>query len=324
MFLSGDQMKKVIMKAKKERFGIIASNVVFDTSVRAMIQGYNAMQADGLLQISSGACKFAAGQTKDLKLGARFISDMVKNIAGQYKNSGVGLNIDHGAPKDFDFIVYCIEQGLVSTVMIDASHEDFAENVRITKEVVAVAHKHNVLVEGEIGYIKGNEDELVSEGELYTNPQEALEFVQKTGVDLFAASVGTNHGVTKGADVVLRLGLIKEIDLLLAKAKLDAGLVLHGASGLTVKQQQDAVANGVVKINKDTRYQMEIAAAVQGYWEVEKDAIVCPSGTDAKHYSPDKSRFDPRKWLVKGENAMQSAVESLVEIAGAKSTSILL
>ncbi len=324
MFLSGDQMKKVILKAKKEKFGIIASNVVFDTSVRAMIQGYNAMGADGLLQISSGACKYAAGETKDLNVGAKFISDMVKNVAGQYSKSGVGLNIDHGAPKDFDFIVYCIENGLVSTVMIDASHEDFAENVRITKEVVKVAHKHNVLVEGEIGYIKGNEDELVSEDELYTNPQEALEFVQKTGVDLFAASVGTNHGVTKGSDVVLRLELIKQIDQLLAAADLDAGLVLHGASGLTVKQQQDAVANGVIKINKDTRYQMEIAAAVQAYWEVEKDAIVCPSDLDEKSYSPDKGRFDPRKWLVKGENAMQSAVKSLVEIAGAKNTSILL
>ena len=323
MFFTGDQMKKVILKAKKEKFGIIASNVVFDTSVRAMVQGYNAMGADGLLQISSGACKYAAGGTKDLLVGAKFISDMVKNIANQYAKSGVGLNIDHGAPKDMDFIIHCIENGLVSTVMIDASHESFEDNVRLTKEVVAVAHKHGVLVEGEIGYIKGNEDELVSDSQLYTDPQEALEYVKKTNVDLFAASVGTNHGVTKGADVVLRLELIKEIDDLLNANGLDAGLVLHGASGLTVKQQQDAVANGVVKINKDTRYQMEIASAVQAYWEAEKDAIVCPSGTDENAYSPDKGRFDPRKWLIKGEDAMQSAVESLVEIVGAKNTSIL-
>lgn len=322
MFFNGEQMKKAILKAKAKKYGIIASNVVFDTSVRAMVQGYHAQKADGLLQISSGACKYAAGSSKNMQVGAKFISDMVKNIAGQYTGSGVGLNIDHGAPKDIDFIVHCIEQGLVSTVMIDASHEKFADNVKITQEVVKVAHKHGVLVEGEIGYIKGNEDELVSDSELYTNPQEALEFVQKTGVDLFAASVGTNHGVTKGADVHLKLELIKEIDDLLAQNGLEAGLVLHGASGLTVQQQQDAVANGVVKINKDTRYQMEIAAAVQAYWEKEKDAIVCVGG-DKAAYTPDKGRFDPRKWLVKGEAAMQAAVEDLVQIVGAKNNSIL-
>jgi len=323
MFFTGNKMKEVFIKAKKEKFGVIASNVVFDTSVRAMVAGYANTASDGLLQLSTGACKYASGEKQNLQVGAKFISDMVKNIASQYKNSGVGLNIDHGTPANFDFMVYCIEQGLVSCVMIDASHEDFSENVRISAEMVKIAHKHNVLVEGEIGYIKGDEDELVSDGELYTNPQEALEFVKKTGVDLFAASVGTNHGVTKGANVVLRLELIKEIDNLLTKNNLDAGLVLHGASGLTAKQQQDAVANGVVKINKDTRYQMEIAAAVQKYWEKEKGAIVCPENISKENYVPNKGKFDPRKWLIKGEESMQTALESLVNIVKAKNTSIL-
>lgn len=95
----------------------------------------------------------------------------------------------------------------------------------ITKEVVDIAHRHGIIVEGEIGYIKGSEDEIVSETELYTKPEEALEFVKKTNVDLFAASVVLNHGVTKGENVVLRLDLIKEIDDLLIANGVERGLV---------------------------------------------------------------------------------------------------
>jgi fructose-bisphosphate aldolase class II len=316
MFFYGNKLKEVFLKAKKERFGIIASNVVFDGVIRGVIQGYEAKHSDGLLQMSSGAVKYAAGTTQDIQVGAQFISNMIRIIADQYKNSGVGLHIDHATPNYFDFIVYCIENKLVSSVMIDASKEELAENIRITSEVVSIAHKNNVLVEGEIGYIKGTEDEIVSDTELYTKPEEALEFVKKTNVDLFAASVGTNHGVTKGSQVVLKLDLIKEIDDLLITNNVETGIVLHGASGLTAKQQQDAIANGVVKINKDTRYQLDMASAVQAYWETEKDAIVKPDDISADVYFPDKKRFDPRKWIVKAENKIQAAVEELVEITG--------
>ncbi|MCK5051496.1 MAG: class II fructose-bisphosphate aldolase [Candidatus Cloacimonetes bacterium] len=324
MFYRGDKLKEVFLKAKKDRFGIVASNVVFDSAIRGVIQGYEAQRSDGLLQMSSGAVKFAAGDTKDIKAGAQLISSMIKIISSQYKNSGVGLHIDHATPNYFDFVVYCIENDLVSSVMIDASKEDFEENIRISKEVVTIAHKHGVLVEGEIGYIKGAEDEIVSDTELYTSPSEALEYVKKTEVDLFAASVGTNHGVTKGSQITLKLDLIKEIDDLLIANNVETGIVLHGASGLTAKQQIDAIKNGVVKINKDTRYQMEFAKATQAYWEKEKDAIVKPANIDEADYTIDKSRFDPRKWLIYSEKAMQTAVEELVQITGSAGKSILL
>ncbi|MBN2461796.1 MAG: class II fructose-bisphosphate aldolase [Candidatus Cloacimonetes bacterium] len=324
MFLNGNRLKEVFHRAKKERFGIIASNVVFDSVIRPLLQGYQKQSSDGLLQMSSGAAKYAAGDSKDLQTGARLISAMTKTLASQFQNSGVGLHIDHATPNNFEFIVYCIENDLVSSVMIDASKEKFEENIRISREVVRIAHQHGVLVEGEIGYIKGSEDEIVSDTELYTRPEEALEYVKETGVDLFAASVGTNHGVTKGAKISLRLDLIKEIDDLLLAHDIETGIVLHGASGLTVGQQQQAIANGVVKINKDTRYQMEIARAVQAYWEKEKDAIVRPDNISEDDYIPDKSRFDPRKWLIKGENAIQAAVEDLVQVSGSAGRSILL
>jgi fructose-bisphosphate aldolase, class II len=323
MFYRGDQLKEVFLKAKKERFGIIASNVVFDSQIRGITQGYAAQRSDGLFQMSSGAVKYAAGETKDMNVGAQMISSMIKIIASQYKNSGVGLHIDHATPNYFDFLVYVIENDLVSSVMIDASKEEFEENIRISKEVVAVAHKHGVLVEGEIGYIKGAEDEIVSDTELYTTPSEALEYVQRTGVDLFAASVGTNHGVTKGSKVTLKLDLIKEIDNLLIANNVETGIVLHGASGLTAKQQIDAIKNGVVKINKDTRYQMDFAKITQAYWENEKDSIVKPADISDDDYVPDKKRFDPRKWIVKSEHSMQASVEELVQITGSAGKSIL-
>lgn len=324
MFYQGNKLKEVFLKAKKDKFGIIASNVVFDSQVRGICAGYEARKSDGLFQMSSGAVKYASGETKNMEIGAQLISSMIKIISSQYKNSGVGLHIDHATPNYFDFIVYCIENDLVSSVMIDASKEDFKENIRISSEVVKIAHANNVLVEGEIGYIKGSEDEIVSDTQLYTHPEEALEYVQKTKVDLFAASVGTNHGVTKGAEVSLKIDLIKEIDELLISKGVETGIVLHGASGLTAQQQIDAIANGVVKINKDTRYQMEFAEAVQSYWEKEKDSIVCPEHIKPEDFFPDKKRFDPRKWLVKGEDKMKAAIEGLVDISGSTGKSILL
>ena len=312
MFLTGEQLKKVFLKAKHERFGIIASNVVFDTQIRAIVQGYAAVSSDGLMQMSAGACKYAAGASQDMYAGARLISTMIKTFAAQFSNSGVGLHIDHATPNYFDFIKYCVENQLVTSVMIDASKEDLEENIRITKEVVDLAHKHGIIVEGEIGHIKGTEDEIVSDTELYTN------------VDLFAASVGTNHGVSKGENIVLRLDLIKEIDDLLIKNGVERGLVLHGASGLTDEQQITAIANGVVKINKDTHYQMDMAVATQAFWEKEKYAIVCPPDINPTAYIPNKSKFDPRKWLVKGEEAMQNTVIGFCKVTGSANSSILI
>ena len=322
MFYDGEKLKQVFLKAKKNRYGIIASNVVFDFFIRPLVLGYDRQKSDGLLQMSSGACKYAAGDSQDIYAGAKIISAMVKNIATVTKNSGVGLHIDHATPNYFDFMKFCIENHLVSSVMVDASKEKLEENIRITKEIVELAHKHNVLVEGEIGYIKGSEDEIISDTELYTKPEEALEYVLKTKVDLFAASVGTNHGVSKGKAIVLRFDLVKEIDDLLIKNGVETGIVLHGASGLTLEQHREAIKNGVVKINKDTQYQMDAAAAIQEYWEKEKFAIVCPDGIDHDNYIPDKNKFDPRKWVIKAENAIGKSLEELIFMADSQEKSI--
>jgi len=323
MFFKGEQLREVFLKAKKNRYGIIASNVAFDFIIRPLVWGYSRAGSDGLLQMSSGACKYAAGDSADVLAGARILSSMAQSIAATTKNSGVGLHIDHATPNYFDFLKFCIENGLVSSVMIDASKESLEENIRITQEVVNLAHKHGVLVEGEIGHIKGAEDEIVSDSEAYTKPEEALEYVMKTNVDLFACSVGTNHGVSKGKAIVLRFDLIKQIDDLLIKNNVERGLVLHGASGLTLEQHREAIKNGVVKINKDTQYQIDAATAVQAFWEKEKDAIVCPSGIDPDSYVPNKDKFDPRKWMITAEKAIGKSVEEMISMVNSQNKRIV-
>ena len=322
MFFDGPKIKEVFKRAKKERYGIVASNYALNAILKGIVQGADNKKSDLLTQISTGACKFASGESGDVFAGAKILSYSCKVIADLHKNCGIGLHIDHATPNYFDFITFVIENKLVSSVMIDASKLPFEENVKVTKEVVDLARKYDIAIEGEIGYIKGEEDEIVSDKELYTDPEEALEFVIKTGVDLFAASVGTNHGVTKGEKVVLQLDLIKTIDDLLIKNNVETGLVLHGASGLTVEQQQKAIKNGVVKINKDTSYQFEFSSEIQHFWEMHKDAVVCPPDMKEEDYYPDKKYFDPRKYLTAAQNRVCKTAEELIDIMGSGGKSL--
>jgi len=322
MYLTGKQFKQVILKAKRERYGIIASNCANDVIIKGLVQGAERARADELIQISTGAARFESGSTEDMKVGVKILAMVVREVAGQYKNCGIATHIDHCRPKDFDWLKYVIENDLVGSVMIDASDEPFDRNVEITKEVVALAHPRGILVEGEIGRIKGIEDDVEAAESILTKPEEALEYVAQTQVDLFAAAVGTSHGVSKGKKMKLRLDLVKEIDDLLTKRGLEAGIVLHGATGLTVEQQETAVRNGVVKINKDTRYQQVFAETIQKYWEQNKDAVVPPEGVSEDDFTADKKRFDPRAWLKLVQGSVEDAVVQLVDIVGGTGKSI--
>lgn len=317
MFADGQRMKEVFEKAKKERYAIIACNIANDVTAKAVIQAAQNKNSDLLVQISSGAAKFESGAAENMNQGEKILFNITKEMAEQYPDCMVGVNIDHCQPKYMDYLKFIIENQLASCVMIDASELPLDENIKVTKEIVDLAHAKGILVEGEIGRIKGAEDEVVSEETLYTKPEDALRFVKETDVDLFAAAVGTNHGVTKGKNVELRLDIMEETNKLLEENGLGhKGLVLHGASGLTPEQQKDAIARGVVKINKDTRYQMEFAAATQKFWEENKDAIVKPEDVSDEEYTPDKKRFDPRKWLKIAEEKIQAAAEELIDVAG--------
>jgi len=172
-----------------------------------------------------------------------------------------------------------------------------------TRSIVDYARAHGVLVEAELGRIKGVEDEISSDEAFYTDPEEAVEFVSRTGADLLAVSVGTQHGVSKGRDLTLRPDLAARIAEGLRRARLDCSLVLHGASGLSADQVRQLVHVGVVKVNKDTSYQYVHARTSCAFYVKGAEAVLPPEGTefdpitfesDHATWQPDKKVFDPR------------------------------
>jgi fructose-bisphosphate aldolase class II len=321
MYIEGRDLKKVFDKAKKEGYAVIASNVSDDVAIRAIIQAGHFSRTDVLLQISVGACKFASGKKQDIYEGVRILCGLSKEIAKQY-DIGVGIHIDHCTPEYLDWLKFIINGKLVSSVMIDASHLSMEENIKITKEVVALAHKNGILVEAELGMIKGTEDEVKSVEAYYTKPADAVKFVKETKIDLFAPSIGNIHGVKKPENVHLKIDLLKEIHDDLVKNKLDIGLVMHGFSGMTEKQHKDCIDKGVVKFNKDTQYQIEYAKAVQQYWFQNADAVVKPANVTEADYLPDKERLDPRRWLRIAEEYIETTAITLFELSGSKNKSI--
>ncbi|MFW6321839.1 MAG: class II fructose-bisphosphate aldolase, partial [Halohasta sp.] len=182
----------------------------------------------------------------------------------------------------------------------------------------------DILVEAELGTIKGVEDEIVAEEAFYTDPEQAVEFVDRTGCDLLAISVGTQHGVAKGKDLELRPDLTEEIRMALRDHGLDTPLVLHGSSGVQADQLQEMLTHGICKVNKDTRYQYEYTRTAFDLYREESDEIVPPEGIEDHRdsffndveWSPNKDRFDPR---VAGRNIRDRIADvyaDLAEVAG--------
>lgn len=299
-FYRGEELKKVYGKAKREGYGFIASNIAEPNVLIGLLEAGQEKNADVVLQLSKGAAKFAGGQ--DPLTGLRVMSNYVKKLASNYE-IGVFLNLDHFKEEDLNLVKTSVKEGLVSSIMIDASKKPFSENVKITREVVELAKEGDVLIEGELGMIKGVEDEnTASEEAFYTDPDEAVEFVSKTGVDLLAVSIGTQHGVSKGKDIELRSELAKRIDEALVKAGEELPLVLHGSSGLMEEQLKKVLEYGICKMNKDTRYQYEYARSALDYYFEHKDSILPPEGVpddregffSDSEWSPRKGDFDPR------------------------------
>jgi len=329
-FLPGTELSKIYNQAKKSGYGFIASNIAEPNILIGLFEAANENKTDLVLQISNSASKFA-GNGNSLT-GLRVMSNYIDELAKNY-NFGVFLNMDHLKERNMDFIKSIVNEKLASSIMIDASKESFSENVRITQEVVQYAEDSGIVVEGELGKIKGVEDEeTASTDAFYTDPQEAVEFVNETGVDLLAISVGTQHGVSKGKDIHLREDLVKKIDDALTDAGMNIPLVLHGSSGLVEEQIKEVLDYGVCKLNKDTRYQYEYARAAYDFYVRHKNSIIPPEGVkDNKEgffsdtsWSPVKSDFDPRVVSRIIRESVQETATSLFQQAGSVNKSLYL
>ena len=273
--------KQILEHADQNGYAVGAFNVNNMEIIQAIAEAAGDLKAPVILQASQGAIKYA---------GVEYITSLVKTTA-ELVDVPMTLHLDHGT--DFEEIMKCIRNGFTS-VMIDASKHELEENIRLTKEIVRIAHSVGVSVEAELGKIGGTEDQIVvSEAEAtYTDPEEARIFVEETGVDSLAIAVGTAHGVYKGEPKV-DIERIKEIDRVVS-----VPLVLHGSSGVPYDTLENAVKAGIRKINIDTDIRASFAGAVKEFVESNPEEI------------------DPRKILKPARARMADTVKEKIKVFG--------
>lgn len=298
--------KEMFKKAYEEGYAIGAFNVNNMEIIQGITEAAKKQNAPLILQVSSGARKYA-NHTYLTKLVEAAIIETDLPIA---------LHLDHG--DSFELCKSCIDGGFTS-VMIDGSHLSFEENIALTKKVVDYARPRNVTVEGELGRLAGVEDEInvTAEDASYTKPEEVEEFVKRTGVDSLAIAIGTSHGAFKfKGDAKLRFDILEEVGRRLPGFP----IVLHGASsvvpeyvqlinehggeiagakGVPEEMLRKAASMAVCKINIDSDLRLAMTAKV-------REAL-----------DQDPKNFDPRKYLSPARDAIRDIVEhKIVEVLG--------
>jgi fructose-bisphosphate aldolase class II len=296
--------KVLLDRAKAGAYAVGAFNINDLEFVQAITSAAEELKSPAILAVSEGAIKYA---------GFENLVSMVRTVS-ENMDIEVSLHLDHG--KDMGVIEKCISGGFTS-VMIDGSHLPFEENIAITREVVEKAKPGGISVEGELGRLAGIEDNVsVDEQDaIFTDPGEAAEFVEKTGVDSLAVAIGTSHGAYKfKGEAKLAMDRLREI-----AALVPIPLVLHGASG--VNQDHVALANefgaqigaakgvpsdaiseavklGVAKVNIDTDMRIAFTAYVRKLFAEKPDNI------------------DPRKYLGAGREAVYEVVKTKMNLFG--------
>jgi len=274
-------VRDLLFDARERGYAVGAFNCNNMEIVQAIVGAAQAERSPVIIQASQGAIKYA---------GLEYISALGR-LAAEKATVPVALHLDHGT--SFEQVVQCIRHGF-SSVMIDGSKLSFEDNVSLTLEVIKVARAVGVSVEAELGKIGGTEDDItVSEREAaLTDPQEAKEFAERTGVDALAVAIGTAHGVYKGKPE-LDFDRLREISNLI-----DIPIVLHGSSGVPEEDIRKAVQIGVRKVNIDTDVR-------EAFMEGVKEVLVS---------SPEE--IDPRKVLGPGREKMEERIRLKMRIFG--------
>ncbi len=298
-------------KAVDGAYAIPAYNFNNMEQLQAIIQACVETESPVILQVSSGARKYA-NQTL-LRYMAEGAVEYAKELG---RDIPIVLHLDHG--DTFELCKSCIETGF-SSVMIDGSHLHYDENIDLCKQVVDYAHQHDVTVEGELGVLAGVEDDVSAEEHVYTKPEEVEDFVSKTGVDSLAIAIGTSHGAFKfkpGTDPRIRLDILEEIEKRIPRFP----IVLHGSSsvpkelveiinshggqlkdaiGIPEDQLRLAAKSAVCKINIDSDGRLAVTAAVRKVFAEKPDV------------------FDPRKYLGPAREALKELYKhKIVNVLG--------
>ncbi len=290
--------KDMFAKALKHDYAIGAFNVNNMEIIQGIVAAAKAENTELILQVSAGARKYAK-PTYLVKLVEAAILDT---------NLDIALHLDHG--EDFDICKKCVDDGFTS-VMIDGSKHPFEENIRLTKEVVDYAHDKGVVVEAELGKLAGIEDNVNVDARsaTFTDPEEAAQFVEKTGVDSLAIAIGTSHGAYKfKGDPYLDFERLKKIHGLIPNTPLvlhgastvlpefvkkcnDYGGDIPGAQGVPEDMIREATKHGICKVNIDTDLRLAMTAEIR------------------KHFIEHPADFDPRKYLGPARDAIQGMVQ---------------
>ncbi|XOB62785.1 class II fructose-bisphosphate aldolase [Campylobacterota bacterium DY0563] len=333
--LSGSEAKKVFDYAKENNFAIPAVNVVGSDSVNAVLEVAAKVKSPIIIQFSNGGAQFFAGKglkTDDAAiLGGISGAQHVHTMAEAY-GIPVILHTDHAARKLLPWIDGLLDAGkkhfeqtgkpLFTSHMLDLSEESLEENVSTCVDYFKTMSEIDMLIEIELGITGGEEDGVdntdVDNSLLYTQPEEvcyAFEKLSEVGPNFtIAASFGNVHGVYKPGNVVLSPVILnnsqKYIEEKHKTTDKPVSFVFHGGSGSALEEIREALTYGVVKMNIDTDTQWAFWDGVRGFVSKNHDYLQGQIGNPEGEDKPNKSYYDPRKWLRAGQESMIARLET--------------
>ena len=273
--------REMLNKAQREGYAVPAFNIHNLETLQVVVETAAELKSPVILAGTPSTIDYAGGE---------YIVAMAE-VAAKKHDIPIAIHLDHF--EKIDEIKHYVNIGFKST-MIDASHESFEDNVAIVKKVVEYAHKYDSTVEAELGRLGGQEDDLIVDEKdtKYTNPQQAKEYVERTGIDSLAVAIGTAHGLYKG-EAKLDLDRLAEI-----RAMVEVPLVLHGASDVPDELVKKAISLGICKVNVATDLKIPFSDAVKKYFIENPDAN------------------DPRKYMAPGKEAMKKIVAHKIMVCG--------
>lgn len=271
---------EMLLRAQAEQYAVGAFNVENLEMVMAVMQAAEESESPVIMQTTPSTIKYA---------GLDYYLAMVKTAA-ERASVPIAIHLDHG--DSFSLAMQALRTGYTS-IMIDGSHSPFEENIALTRSVVEACAPSGISVEAELGKVGGKEDDLEGgSGNPFTDPTEAEEFVNRTGVNSLAIAIGTAHGLYSGTPKL-------DFDRLRAiRSRVSIPLVLHGASGVPDEAVRESIMSGICKVNFATELRIAFSDGVKSYLEKDPDV------------------FDPKKYSKVGRENVVRLVKEKIELCG--------
>lgn len=273
--------RDMLYRAQRGGYAVPAFNIHNLETVQVIAETAAEMQSPVIMAGTPGTFNYA---------GVDYLLEICQAAARRYKLP-LALHLDHH--QAIDDIQFKVQQG-VRSVMVDGSHLPFADNIALVQQTVAFCHRYDASVEAELGRLGGEEDDLMVEGadSFFTDPDAAIHFVERTGIDSLAVAIGSAHGLYTGEPKLdfIRLAAIQQ--------RVSIPLVLHGASGIPEEMVKKAIACGICKVNVATELKIAFAEAIKSY------------------FTQHPAENDPRKYIAPAKVAMKAVVADKIRICG--------